>query len=307
MHRRRSRRVDDPAALATLPLHWMPAPSPGRRPGPCAQPAHPRRTSAELDGEDWWFRCRFAGPGEPGDADDPGVGGGWLLELEGLATLADVWLNGEHLARSESMFAPVRLHVGSVAARNELAIRFSALTPWLADKRPRPRWKTNGAVHQNLRWIRTTLLGRQPGWVVTPAPVGPWRPVRLVPWSSHRGARPACDDELRDRRGRDHRGHRLGGAHGDFRPIRRRPPVATLHVAGVAVPLRAELDAGRLRLSGSATVEGVERWWPHTHGAQPLYPVSVEVGADRLDARERGVPHRRGRHLGRWLHAVGER
>ena len=48
-------------------------------------------------------------------------------------------------------------------------------------RRPRPRWKTNGVISQNLRWIRTTLLGRQPGWTVIPAPVGPWRPVRLRP------------------------------------------------------------------------------------------------------------------------------
>ncbi len=59
-------------------------------------------------------------------------------------------------------------------------IRFSALTPLLEGRRPRPRWKTQGASHQNLRWFRTTLLGRQPGWTVTPAPVGPWRPVRLL-------------------------------------------------------------------------------------------------------------------------------
>ena len=67
------------------------------------------------------------------------------------------------------------------SADNELAMRFAALAPWLADRRPRPRWKTDGATHQNLRWLRTTLLGRQPGWAVTPAPVGPWRPVRLGP------------------------------------------------------------------------------------------------------------------------------
>ena len=79
------------------------------------------------------------------------------------------------------MFAPARLALDALSDDNRLVIRFSALTPLLEGRRPRPRWKTQGASHQNLRWFRTTLLGRQPGWTVTPAPVGPWRPVRLLP------------------------------------------------------------------------------------------------------------------------------
>jgi beta-mannosidase len=30
-------------------------------------------------------------------------------------------------------------------------------------------------------------------------------------------------------------------------------------------------------LSGTVHLPNVDRWWPHTHGAQPLYPVSVEL------------------------------
>ena len=32
----------------------------------------------------------------------------------------------------------------------------------------------------NLRWYRTMLFGRSPGFAAGPATVGPWRPIRLV-------------------------------------------------------------------------------------------------------------------------------
>ncbi|MGH9079137.1 MAG: glycosyl hydrolase 2 galactose-binding domain-containing protein, partial [Acidimicrobiales bacterium] len=97
----------DPAALTRLPLRWLAADVPGTAAGALRRSSAPERSSAELDEEDWWFRCRFAGPDGPGGA---GMGG-WLMELAGLATVSDVWLNGEHLAHVESMFSPCRVRV----------------------------------------------------------------------------------------------------------------------------------------------------------------------------------------------------
>src|SRR5690242_3009312 len=51
----------------------------------------------DFDAEDWWYRLRFsASP----------AADGWqiILGFDGLATLADVWLNGETLFSSENMF-----------------------------------------------------------------------------------------------------------------------------------------------------------------------------------------------------------
>ncbi|MEP7050032.1 MAG: hypothetical protein ABJB12_06750, partial [Pseudomonadota bacterium] len=55
-------------------------------------------TSAQnFDASDWWYRARFSStPCAEGEA--------LWLELDGLATLADVWLNGTHVLRSENMF-----------------------------------------------------------------------------------------------------------------------------------------------------------------------------------------------------------
>src|SRR6185312_14513842 len=45
---------------------------------------------------------------------------------------------------------------------------------------PVARWKTRLVAEQQLRWFRTTLFGRAPGFAPEPEPVGPWRPVTLV-------------------------------------------------------------------------------------------------------------------------------
>src|SRR5437773_441186 len=47
----------------------------------------------DLDGSDWWFRTRFGRP--PTGKADP-----LFLSFLGLATIADVWLNGAHVLRS---------------------------------------------------------------------------------------------------------------------------------------------------------------------------------------------------------------
>src|SRR5262245_56402877 len=62
---------------------------------------------------------------------------------------------------------------------NELVIRCRALGAHLAARRPRPRWKVPMLEQQQLRWARTTLLGRTPGWSPPAAAVGPWREVRI--------------------------------------------------------------------------------------------------------------------------------
>ncbi|MCU1373510.1 MAG: glycosyl hydrolase [Actinomycetia bacterium] len=149
---------------------WVPAAVPGtaagawREAGRWAVP-----DDHDFDAEDWWFRCRVDGEAGPR-----------VLGLDGLATIAEVWLNGELVLRSESMFQPHRVPV-TLTGDDELAIRFLALGPVVAARHPRGRWRTRLVTGQHLRWHRTTFLGRMPGWAGIAAPVGPWRPVTLSP------------------------------------------------------------------------------------------------------------------------------
>ena len=224
---------------------------------------------ALLDGSDWWYRCRF-------DAPEGLLEGPWQLDLDGLATVADVWLNDEHLLHSENMWVAHQLRVDRLEAHNMLLLRFAALAPLLARRRPRPRWRSLLLRSQNQRWYRTTLLGRVQGWAPSGAPVGPWRPVRLrrggtEPFVAERSVHATCD-----------------GADGVVE-IR-------LRLEGVEAGTEAELRVGDHRhaatvvdadgstvLNATIRVPAAERWWPHTHGDQPLYRVGLTVDGIDLD------------------------
>jgi beta-mannosidase len=152
-------------------LRWLPAVVPGTVAGALAAAGKP---IDDLDGRDWWFRTTF-------DSEPPADGEDIFLSLGGIATLADVFLNGQRLLRSESMFRRHVVDVGTILrGENVLLIRCRALSPELArQRRPRPRWRTRLVADNNLRWFRTMLLGRVPGFAPGPPAVGPWRPVTL--------------------------------------------------------------------------------------------------------------------------------
>ena len=156
-------------------LEWLPTRVPGTAAGALrAAGRWDWHDGRDFDADDWWFRTRF-------DAEPAGAGEELMLALDGIATVADVYLNGERVLSSDSMFAGHRLDVGRlIGPRNELAIHCRALAPLLeVSRRPRARWRTALVSNGNLRFYRTMLLGRAPGFAPGPAAVGPWKPVRL--------------------------------------------------------------------------------------------------------------------------------
>jgi len=246
-------------------LSWRAARAPGTVAGALAA-AGGLDAAGDLDASDWWWRVTFdAAPAAPGEQ--------VLLHLDGLATVAEVYLNGQLVLTTESMFARHRLDVGDrLRGENELVICLRALTPLLARRRtPRARWRTRLVTAGNLRFYRTMLLGRAPGVSPSTPVVGPWRPVRL-----ERRSRLVCDG-LRLRA-------RVAGADGS---LECRGRVTAL--GGGVAPDRLEVTltgptgvhAATLPVSAGGHVEGavavpaVARWWPHTHGAPSLYEVSL--------------------------------
>jgi beta-mannosidase len=280
--------ASSPAELEKLPLEWMAAAVPGTAAGAVADRSGRRAAiGTDIDASDWWFRCRIpaGGPGR------------WRLVFEGLATVADVWFRGGPVLHSENMFVPGAVELEAVSGDDEIVVRFAALAPLLTVRRPRPRWKTQMAGHQALRWFRTTLLGRQPGWAVTPAVVGPWRPVRLEPAGAVRvvGRRVVarCEEDTRGVVSVTLRVTGLAGAPQSGRIRVGRVDAVTSAGEGAdavegtatvrAVRTEGEGDGGEVVIEGEVTLEGVELWWPWSHGPQPLYGVSLVVGEETVE------------------------
>jgi beta-mannosidase len=224
----------------------------------------------DFDAEDWWFRTSFhAAPVSP----DERV----TLHLDGIATVADVYLNGEHVLTSDSMFATHTLDVGARLRtdENRLAIRCRALAPLLRERRrPRARWRTR-LVDGNLRFFRTMLLGRAPGIAPGPAAVGPWREVRL---ERHRGV---TVEQLTLRT-------HVSGDEGLLAVRARLRPLQDETVTAVAIelsgpsgtqrtPLTLATNAGAVEIHGELVVPAVTHWWPHTHGEPALYEARLIV------------------------------
>jgi len=262
--------LSGPDELSRSSPEWLPAHAPStvaaclRTAKAWSLDAPPRR----FDAEDWWYRARFPAPShEPHDE--------LVLGFDGLATVADVWLNGTALLTSDNMFlAHERVLDAPLLPNNELVIRFRALDEQLEARRPRPKWRAPMVENQQLRWFRTTLLGRTPGWSPPAAAVGPWRAV----WLETRARVRLTDLVL-------HTG--VDGANGWVEISATIEPIGSAvirHAALVvsrgtewrhSIPLQRAPNSDSY--SGRLEVPEVALWWPHTHGEPALYDARLAV------------------------------
>ena len=266
------RRIDGTAALALGPwevAHAAPGVVTPPNVGalvwrPTAVPSWDAARTTDADDFDFFFRARF--PGDAGAA-------AHRLRSGGLATLADVWLNGAHILRSDNMFHEHVLDVSSHLrsnAENELVIRCASVKAALGAKRPRPRWKTKLVAAQQLRWIRTSLVGRIPAWSPPFPVIGPHRPLMIERCEAITVEDVNLRASLEGDDGVVTADVSVRALSGDVRS-------ATLVVGTTRTSLTVDDDDGLTRIRGRAVVARAERWWPHTHGAPKLHAVHVEL------------------------------
>jgi beta-mannosidase len=216
-----------------------------------------------LDGIDCWYRLSFENEGE---AD---------LVFHGLATLAEVFLDGALRLSSDNMF--VREAIPSIQpGRHDLHIRFRSVLREIESKKGRARWRPRMIVPRGLRDIRTTALGRLPGFSPPTPPVGPYRPVELI----------------------EHGPLRLDGA-----SVRSEVDATSARVAVTVDVATPGVESGALfcgerhvaferrgerRLVAELRLDGYEPWAPHSIGAPRLYPLRAEIGGVDVDLGRTG-------------------
>lgn len=175
-------------------------------------------------------------------------GAGWnTLVLDGIGGAYEVVVNGEAVLTGTSMFASHRVALtGRLQAQGNV-VEIRALEWPDVPRRPRQRWRTKVVEDGGtLRWFRTAIVGRAPGFAPGPPVEGAWRPAWLVRGTPvTRDVRP-----------------RLDGDEG------------IVAVDAEAVVLDGERFAV---VDGEAQVGRVEPWWPHTHGTPRLYDLSLVV------------------------------
>jgi beta-mannosidase len=274
-----------PEDLARAPLQWLPAHAPATA-AACLRAANLWSLDAparRFDAEDWWYRLRFSAPPRESHQE-------LVLGFDGLATVADAWLNGVPLLSSDNMFlAHERVIDAPLGGANELIIRFRALDRLLEARRPRPKWRAPMVENQQLRWFRTTLLGRTPGWSPPAAPVGPWRGVWLetraairVPSLVVRSGVEGATGWVEVTATLESMAH--GGAIADValvvtRGADRRHSIALQRTAGSASPPSGATPSATdsYTYGGRLEIPDVALWWPHTHGEPALYEARVEI------------------------------
>lgn len=220
-----------------------------------------------FDAESWHYRLRLDVPADV-------LATGARLVFDGLATCCEVSLNGVTLLTTRNMFRRHGVDVPASAWQptgNQLLLRFDALDAHLAARRPRPRWRTPMVEHQQLRFFRTTLLGRTPGWSPAAAVVGPWRPIWLETPGS---AEPEVLEQrawLEGATGRLSLALRIEGGPALVSAVLKADDGASRDIVW---PLERGAD-GLHR--GTGSVPDVQRWWPHTHGTPSRYALSLRV------------------------------
>lgn len=232
---------------------WNPAAVPGTVAKSLALPLD---FPPDIESLDWWYRCEFEGkPSAPA-----------TLVFHGLATFAEVWLNGELLGQSSNMHRILRFKLGErLREKNELVLCFRSVRAVLAQQRPRPRWKTALVEQQELRFVRTSLLGRIPGWTPPLPAIGPWRAVELISSGPGSLANVSLHANWAENMGRLTISAEVRG----------QIQAAVLRVGLETFSLTVTEGAVR----GSFALSNVRPWWPQPYGEPTLYECVLEVRA----------------------------
>ena len=245
-----------------------------------------------VENEDWMYRTSFVVTEEQLNRDAA------VLELDGLDTYADVFLNGALILRSDNMFVGHKVPVKSVLRKgeNRLLIRFRS-----AVKEALPQWETNGFDypadndHSSKRvsiYTRKAPYSYGWDWGIRLATCGIWRPVRLVfsdvarieDYYVHQASVSASKADV---------DNRLEITNVTSQPVSALLKVAYHYTANDTkeVQKQIELHPGENTVSLPVMIDNPHLWMPNGWGEPSLYKFTASVSVDGVEvaSQERQV------------------
>lgn len=219
--------------------------------------------------KDWIYTCDFTA--------DPAARA-CFLHFGGLDTVADIYLNGEHIAFHDDMYLPLRLNVsGKLHNANTLCVYFHA-----PDRVVRERLEAMPAPLREkmdkISVIRKCSLDFGDFGGVTLTTVGLFEDVTLE--SVYTGEIECVDIRTRFNQWRTRADIDVdvrGLCFADGMTVR-----ASLFAPDGALRLAKETDIKGETYDGTLSLKllNPELWWPKNYGEQPVYQLTVELMAD---------------------------
>lgn len=250
---------------------WLPAHVPGsvhldlRRNGKIPDPffGTNEQELASLEEQAWDYKTVFTVSSELLEREEID------LVADGLDTLATITLNGRTVAATENMFVGYRWPIKRWLRRgqNELLVHFASPMPYIRQKRKShffAEWNDPIGGASGIRKEQCNF-----GWDWGPRLVtsGIYRSLRIEGWSGNRLSHVRLTQD-----------HFRGAVTLKLKPEPQRESSRTRYRAMVKFgnELIGETEATR---NGTLEIKIAkpELWWPHLHGKQPLYTVTVEL------------------------------
>ncbi|MCC6415266.1 MAG: hypothetical protein IT582_05105 [Opitutaceae bacterium] len=263
-------------ACSALPLadRWVPAQVPGdvhldyERAGLIADPFFGTNHDHVrwMEEWDWWYRTEVTPP-------TPSPGQRLCLLFEGLDVFATVYLNGKEIGRHQNMFTPLRLdvteHVRPGSNQLEVCLGPPVNPP---GRVPSPEVRGYGSpLRLQVRKAQCSY-----GWNITPrmVTIGIWKPVSwlLVDAVEFADVTVTTQQLLADGSAELEALVEVSAAPGFSGAVE-----VALNVAGQTRNVTVALADGAGRHVERFTLPDARLWWPHNHGAQPLYEWSASL------------------------------
>ena len=238
-----------------------------------------------IDKEDWEYRTTFAV--DPALLSRDRI----ELELQGLDTYAEVFVNGVSVLTADNMFRSWRVAVKAhlQAGQNTLLVHFRSPITHVKAAYDRLGYVLPASNDQATPMVSmfTRKAPYHYGWDWGPRFVtsGIWRPVRLEAWDVAR-----IDDvqvvqtALTDARATLRVKTTVVAAHAG------RARVALELAGGAALAaVDATLKTGRNLLEAEVAIDHPERWWPNGLGEQHLYTIDAHLAVDGVARDARAV------------------